>query len=215
MLNQFINNHNYTPPQDLVEDLTIEYIQAMGIEIDYIPREIVNMDSIFGEDVLAKYDEAYSIEVYWDRSEDWGGQGRFFSKFGLQDQRQIDLVMSRKRFSEEITSKRAELKKPRVGDIVFLKNTFETAPFSITWVEEFSLHERQLNRPYTWKISCELLTYSHERLDTGVTEFDSIEDNFMNLDSVLNEPLQDNTTFDEEMKTIKDSNHSINPFGDF
>ena len=215
MLNPYINNHQYTPAQDLVEDLTSEYISAMGILTNYVPREIVNMDTIFGEDVLNKYTSNYEIEMYWDRASEWGGQGRFFSKFGLQDTRQINLIVSRKRFHEEITTARADITKPRVGDIVFLKNTFETAPFSITWVEEFSLSERQLNRPYTWKIDCELLTYSHEVLDTGIPELDSIEADFENLNSVLNEPAQDNTQIATEVAAMKDVNHSTNPFGDF
>jgi hypothetical protein len=215
MLNPYINNHDWTPAQDLIEDLTSEMISAMGVEIKYCPREIVNMDKLFGEDTLSTFDSAYTIEMYWERSNDWGGQGRFFSKFGLQDQRQIELVVSRKRFKEEVTTPRSDITKPRVGDIVFLNGTYETAPFSITWVDEFSLHERQLNKPYTWKLSCELLTYSHERMNTGIDELDSIETNFENLNSVINEPMQDNTQLDTEMVTIKDTNHSTNPFGDF
>lgn len=211
--NPYFNHHFYTPTQDLVEDLTIEFIQSMGSDLRYIPREIVKLDNLFGEDVLSEYDEAYTIEMYWDNSQDWGGQGRFFSKFGLQDQRQIELIVSRKRFNEEVTANRPEIVKPRVGDIVLLQIE-NIAPFNITWVEEYSLQQRQLNKPYSWKLTCELLQYSHEDHNTGVDVFDSISDDFSNLNSVLNIPMTDNETLEQEKEVLKDKTIG-SPFGEY
>ena len=213
--NPYIRNHDFTATQDLVEDLQIEIIKSMGMDVNYLPREIVKLDKIFGEDVLSQFNESYEIEMYMDHGDDWGGQGRFFSKFGLQDQRQLELVVSRKRFKEEVTANRSDIAKPRVGDIVFLKDTYETAPFSVVWVEEFSLQQRQLNRPYTWKLTCELLTYSHEQMNTSDTTMDAIEADFENLNSIINEPLADNTEIETEMETLKDSSATTSPFGNY
>lgn len=211
--NPHFNHFNYTPTQDMVDDLVVEYIQAMGSDVKYVPREIVKLDNLFGEDVLSQFDEAYTIEMYWDNPQEWGGQGRFFSKFGLQDQRQIEMVVSRRRFEEEISINRPELKKPRIGDIIFLQIE-DLAPFNITWVEEFSLKHHQMNRHHAWKLTCELLQYSYEQHNTGVEEFDSIEDDFSNLNSVLNIPMTDNDTLEEEKEVIKDKSIP-SPFGEY
>ena len=212
--NQYFNNHGYTQTQDMVEDLTIEFIQAMGMDVSYLPREVVKLDRLFGEDTLSKFSESYVIEMYWDGDQsDWGGQGRFFSKFGLQDQRQLELLVSRKRFAQEVTTIRPDIHKPRVGDIIWL-DVEEKAAFNIVWVEEHSLQQRQLNRPYTWKLSLELLTYSHEDHETTIPDFNSIETNFDSLNDALNIPNADNDT----IKTVSDSykDHTItNPFGGF
>ena len=211
--NPYFNHFNYQPTQDMVDDLVVEYIQAMGSDVLYVPREIVKLDQLFGEDVLSQFDEAYTIEMYWDNAQEWGGQGRFFSKFGLQDQRQIELVVSRRRFEEEITTNRDELKKPRVGDIIFLQIE-DIAPFNITWVEEFSLKHHQMNRHHAWKLTCELLQYSYENHDTGVPAFDSIAEDFSNLNSVLNIPMVDNDVVEEEKEQIQDKSIP-SPFGEY
>lgn len=213
MLNPYINNHFYSETQDLVEDLTVEYIQAMGQDVHYIPREHVKLDQLFGEDVLSKFQDAYVIEMYWDSAQEWTGPNRFFSKFGLQDQRQAEFIVSRKRFGEEVSVNRPEIKKPRVGDIILL-SAFEPAPFNIVWVEEYSLQQRPLNKPYTWKLTCELLTYSHEDHDTGLPAFDSIETDYSSIETAFNVPMADNSAVETEKSLVKDPDYR-NPFGDF
>lgn len=211
--NPYFNHHNYTQTQGLAESLIIEFIKTMGMDVMYIPREIVNMDKLFGEDVLSYFQSAYTIEMYWENSGDWQGQGRFFSKFGIQDARQVDLIVSRKRFSDEVTSNEVDIVKPRIGDIIFLQ-VEDIAPFTITWVEEYSLSRRQMNKAYSWLITCELLQYSHEDHATGVDAFDSISDDFSNLNSVLGLPSSDNSELVKEKETIKDVDYK-SPFGDF
>lgn len=212
--NPYFNHHHYAESQNLVEDLVIEFIQSMGVDVRYVPRETVKEDRLFGEDVLSRFDESYEIEMYWDTSNEWEGQGRFFSKFGLQDARQIEFIVSRKRFNHEIAQHRDDIHKPRIGDLLFLNDTYETAPFNIVWVEEYSLQQRNLNKPYTWKITAELMTYSHEDIQTGVEELDGVAIDFDNMDSILNQTQTDNKTIDELFDDIKDPSKD-SPFGNF
>ena len=70
--------------QDVVEQLTIEAIKIHGFDMYYIPRTLVNEDTLFGEDTLSKFEEAAPIEMYIESVDGFEGEGDFISKFGLQ-----------------------------------------------------------------------------------------------------------------------------------
>ena len=67
-----------------MEDLTIESIKIHGVDMVYIPRTLVNEDTIFGEDTVSKFTEGNAIEMYVDSVDGFEGEGDFMSKFGLQ-----------------------------------------------------------------------------------------------------------------------------------
>ena len=62
--NVYFNNFTYGREQDLVEDLTIEAIKMFGHNVKYLPRTTVDIDLLFGEDTLSKFDEAIDVEMY-------------------------------------------------------------------------------------------------------------------------------------------------------
>ena len=47
--------------QRLYEDLIIESMQIYGLDVYYLPREMVTTNRLFREDTLAKFDENYTI----------------------------------------------------------------------------------------------------------------------------------------------------------
>ena len=102
--NVYFNNFNYGREQDLVEDLTIEAIKIYGHNVKYIPRTKVNVDHLFGEDDLSKFDEAIDIEMYIKNVEGFEGEGDLLSRFGLEIRDQITFTVARKRFDQAITS---------------------------------------------------------------------------------------------------------------
>ena len=69
-----------TSEQTLVEDLTIESLKIYGHDIFYIPRTQVDVDSIFDEDTLSQFTQAYPLEMYLENIEGFEGQGDLFSK---------------------------------------------------------------------------------------------------------------------------------------
>ena len=103
-LNSYFNNYGYSREQDTIEDLILESIKIYGHEVKYIPRTAVKNDSLFGEDILSKFEEAVDIEMYLKSMEGFEGDGQFLSKFGLEIRDQIVLTVSRKRFDQAITS---------------------------------------------------------------------------------------------------------------
>ena len=47
--------YDTTSEQNLYEDLIIESLQFYGQDLYYLPREIVNEDKIFGDDIPSKF----------------------------------------------------------------------------------------------------------------------------------------------------------------
>ena len=160
-----------TSERNVVEDLTIESIKIHGLDMVYIPRTLVNEDTIFGEDTLSKFTAGNYIEMYLESVDGFGGEGDFYSKFGLEIKDTVSLVVSKKRFETVMSSVTT---KPREGELIYFP--LSRGLFEIKFVE----HENpfyQLGKLYTYKLSCELFTYSQEEIDTGFSDVDSIEDN--------------------------------------
>jgi len=157
----------------LVEDMVIEAIQVTGRNAYYIPRESATgaIDHLFGEDNLSKFSNAFLIEVYVDRVEGFDGQGELLSKFGLQLNNQMDLVMSIRRFKDATDY---QYERPREGDLIYLD--LKPGLFEIKYVEDKS-DFYQLGKLYTYKLRVELFRYGNETIDTGVEPIDDIEAN--------------------------------------
>jgi|TARA_R110000803_G_scaffold111331_3_gene179769 hypothetical protein len=104
MLNKYFNNYGYGREQDLIEDLILESIKIYGHDVKYLPRTIVKEDDLFGEDILSKFEEAISVEMFLKSMEGFEGDGQFLAKFGLEIRDQIVLTVARKRFDQVVTS---------------------------------------------------------------------------------------------------------------
>ena len=50
--------------QKTIENLIVETIEIYGQDIYYVPRTIVNKDSVFGEDSDTKFESAKAIRAY-------------------------------------------------------------------------------------------------------------------------------------------------------
>ena len=162
----------YSGEQNLVEDLTIEIIKATGRDMVYIPRTLVNTDQLFGEDTISKFDNGYQLEMYVQSVDGFEGEGDILSQFGLQIKDNIELIISRKRFSEEIGSYEGTTR-PKEGDLIYFPLS-ETL-FEINFVE----HENpfyQVGKLFTYKLRCEVFTYSQEEIDTGISTIDTVEE---------------------------------------
>ena len=78
------NSIGATSEQRLVEDLVIESLKVYGHDIYYMPRTLVNKDTIFDEDELSRFTQAYPLEMYLDNVNGYEGQGDIFTRFGLE-----------------------------------------------------------------------------------------------------------------------------------
>ena len=158
----------------LVEDLTVEAIKIHGLDMIYIPRQAINRDELFGEDLIARFSKPYSIEMYLESVDGFEGEGDFMSRFGLQIRDSVNLVVAKKRFEMVISRADSTITRPREGDIIYFP--LSGGMFEIKFVE----HENpfyQLGKLFTYKLSCELFAYNQEEFNTGDTNIDKTEDN--------------------------------------
>lgn len=161
--------HGEKPEQDLVENLIIESIKQYGREFYYLPRKLVALDKILGEDSLSKFEYAYQIEGYLDNVDNFGGQGAFMSKFGMFIEEQGQITIARKRW-ERLVARHGEAvipNRPAEGDLLYFP--LSKGLFEIKFVD----HQNpfyQLGRLYVYKLKVELFQYASERMDTQIDE---------------------------------------------
>ena len=87
-------NHAVGTEQHLYEDLVVESMRFYGHETFYLPREVVEEDTILNEDVQSTFGDAYSVEMYLENTEGFEGEGDLFSKFGVQVKDQATFVIA-------------------------------------------------------------------------------------------------------------------------
>ena len=165
--NTYFRNFDARNEQELLHSLVTESIQIYGHDVNYIPRTLVNEDKILGEDSISEYKDAYSIEMYIKSVDGFEGEGDLVSKFGLEIRDQIVFSVARRAFEGLDIGVR-----PKEGDLIYFPLTEKL--FQIMFVE----HETpfyQTGALPTFDLTCELFTYSDEKIDTGVEEVDVIE----------------------------------------
>ena len=163
-----------TAEQRLYENLIIEQLSVFGQDVYYLPRKLVNEDTLFDEDVLSSFNDAYSIEMYLDNTEGYEGQKEMMTRFGLDMQDEATWVVSKRRFEELISQDQNLIvsTRPNEGDLVYFPKSKKL--FEISFVDHDDPFYQMQNLP-VFKLRCRTFEYSHEALDTGITEIDAIE----------------------------------------
>jgi len=194
--NSYINTTTYTQEQDLIGNLVVESIQMHGQDFIYIPRNLVNVDTVFNEDTLSSFTTTHTIEMQIDSVDGFEGEGEMLSQFGLSINDQIITTVSKSRFLAETGSER-----PKVGDLIYLPLVDKA--FQIKFVED-EIPFYQLGKIHVFQLTSELFIYSHETINTGVSE---IDDNFTN--TAIADNTVDNAVADDGLvplsTTVTDS----------
>jgi hypothetical protein len=186
--------------QELVESNIIELIQMAGQDMYYIPRSLAKVDEFFNEDPLASFSDYKIIEMYCVNAVDYGGQGHMFSKFGLDIQDNIELVVAKRRIREMLNTD-----SPSEGDLIYFP--LMRSIWQIDFIEEETTPFYKLSNLYTFSLKCSRFTYSHEDFDTGIQPIDNIENTYTETfkkNDVIENAAEDFIDFSED-----------NPFGTF
>ena len=214
--NQYFTQGTSTE-QDLIEDLIIESLKIYGKDFFYIPRTLVSVDQIFGEDRLSQFKNAYPIEMYFDNITGFAGQGAIIQKFGMLMDQSATLTVARKRWNELVGNFGQTIipSRPAEGDLLYYPLT--KGLFEIKFVK----HQEpfyQLGKLYTYKLDIELFQYSSEKIDTGIPEIDVFED-LKSFDVQVNTNVEQASGHFGDNQTFKDKAQGIifdetNPFGE-
>lgn len=165
--------NDYVGEQDLLHDLTVETIKAMGRDMIYIPREYVNRDIVFGEDVLSQFTDSYPIEMYIQSVTAFSAQMNIINKFGINITDKVTLQVAKRRFDEEIVARDPNITHPREGDLIYFP--LNKSLFEINYVED-KMPFFQFGILTTYTLTCELFTYSYENINTGIAPVDAVEE---------------------------------------
>ena len=162
---------------ELYENLVIESLKIYGQDVYYIPRDIVNEDKVFGDDIESSFNSSYKVEMYLDNVEGFEGEGDLFTRFGVEIRDECTFVVARRRWSQTVARYDNDIssERPREGDLVYLP--LSNSLFQITHVE----HEMpfyQVSNLNVYKLRAQLFEYTGEDLDTGVEAIDDIEKDF-------------------------------------
>lgn len=163
--------------QNLYEDLIIESLKIYGFEVYYLPRTPQNYDPILTEDPLNTFDTAYPLEMYMENVQGFQGDGELLSKFGLEIRDTATFIVARKRWKTVVGDDGQSVlpNRPTEGDLIYFPKT--KAFFEIKKVEGHTPFY-QVGKLYTFKLMCELMQFSNERINTGVAEIDEIASAF-------------------------------------
>lgn len=208
--NKYFNRLTQTSEQDLFEDMVIESIQQSGVDVWYIPRENLEIDPILGEPTQSTFKEAFQIEAYLPEGGQMEGEQNLMSKFGFRMNQTIDMIMSKRRWAEIGSG----FNRPREGDLIYIGNTPNSyASFLNTFFEInqvwYTNPDWQFGRHFTYKLMCEVFTYSYEKFQTGVQTLDDMQlPNADIVDYAINEAVMQQKQIDVKLDTG-------NPFGDF
>ena len=160
--------------QDLVQDLINEQLKMYGIEIYYMPREIVSKGKIIKEVLYSRFEKAFPIEAYLVNYEGFDPNSVLMSKFGVKVTDEMTLIVSKERFETYI----AELMKgipevntlrPNEGDLLYI-------PLSDSLMEIKYVENRkpfyQLQKNYVYELRCEVYELEDEEINTTINEVD-------------------------------------------
>ena len=163
-----------TAEQRLYENLIIEQLSVFGQDVYYLPRKLVNEDTLFDEDASSSFNDAYIIEMYLDNIEGYEGQKEMMTRFGLDIQDEATFVVSKRRF-EQLISMDANLivsTRPNEGDLIYFPDGKKL--FEISFVDHDDPFYQLQNLP-VFKMRCRTFEYSHEDMATGLDAVDAIE----------------------------------------
>ena len=168
-------NHAVQTEQHLYEDLVVEALRMYGHNVFYLPREVIEEDSILIEDVQSKFGDSYQVEMYIENTDGFEGEGDLMSKFGVQIRDQATFIISLRTWERFISldDNLATSFRPNEGDLIYFP--LSGSMFEIKFVE----HEDpfyQVGKLFVFKMTCELFEYSQEDFDTGIGDIDLIED---------------------------------------
>ncbi len=163
--------------QNLYEDIVIESLKMYGQDVYYLPRNIVERDYILGETVESQFDDSYTLEMYIENPEGFGGESELMTKFGLEIRDTATFVVSKRRWEQSVGIFNNELTnyRPNEGDLIYLP--MSKSFFQIDKVE----HEKpfyQLQNLPTYQLICSLYEFGDEKFDTGNAEVDNISNLF-------------------------------------
>jgi hypothetical protein len=172
--NFYFNNFNSKGEQGLIQDLIVESIKMYGIDLYYLPREIINLSQEFREQETSQYNQAVSTVMYIKSIDGFDGEGEFLSSFGVEVREEITFSVANFTFNNDV-GQLARRDRPLESDLIWFP--LNKAVFQIKYVNVRPVFY-QMGSLQFYDITCELFEYSNEIFNTGVAAIDTVYNSF-------------------------------------
>lgn len=180
-VSKYFNHTANTAQQNFVNSLIVEAIQQRGINVNYLPRHIIEDNDALNEATIVEYSRNKLIEMYVEEVTNFNGAGSIFAKFGDMDfDDTMTLMVAQSRFDEELNQ---FTDKPKDGDLIHLPDYNKI--FVVTKLLE-DTEFQQWGQNYVWRIKCKVFKYGHENV---YTDIDEVDDAIDLLDDEMSERL--------------------------
>ncbi|QNH71407.1 head closure Hc2 [Rhizobium phage AF3] len=195
MTNPYVNNQFYDNEAELIYSLSDELIFNAGIDIEYLPREVVRMDPVLNEPLSSQFNKVYQLDAYIETTDSFSAGNEIFGPVGLSfNFAAASLSVSRRQFIA-ITG----MREPLEGDLIFIKPNQMLFEITNTNVKDPLISG---GRHFTYTIYIQPFKYGE-----GNTSFENKFQLSTDLQSVLGEFLGhvDQTTwvgFDASIDTV-------------
>lgn len=181
------NTLGYTNEQKMYDSMVRESIAIKGMDMYYMPRKRIAFDKVYYEDSQSLFDSAYLIDVYCNLDKDFQGKGTFMSQLGMLEVRdQITFWISTTEFAECVTTYQPTILRPNESDLIFFP--MNQRLFEVQYVSNKPFFY-QIGELPLYTVTCELIEYSNERIETGIEEIDAIQ--MRNTTNILDHALKD------------------------
>ena len=183
----FSSTTGYQSEVNLIDDLVTEQIGMYGVDILYMPRHMLNLDTLLHESSKVAFEIALPMPMYIKTFDGYDNGMELLTKFGVRSADQLTLQLSRTQFetfyspfleqyyksingNEELNRLEGEIDaRPKEGDLIYFP--FDDGIFEIKYVM-FDQPFFQLGQGYIFEIRCEKFEYSGERFSTGYEDVD-------------------------------------------
>lgn len=214
LLNPYFSFHgqNYSNSNEvaLFKRLAAECVSIRGIRMIYVPRSLVDVDYLFGEDLESQFKDGFEFAAWISDFEGFQpGEHDMASKFGLIVRDSLRFEVARNEWDALKLANPKVPDQPREGDLIFFPMAGKEL-MEIAWVED----ENQfypLGKQIMWKMRANAFQYNGQTVDSGFEEVDNVEKQTPSVD--LNEILG-NRTAQEVSEPFKKFDPE-NPFGVF
>tara|TARA_B100000029_G_scaffold447221_1_gene468851 strand:+ start:416 stop:2713 length:2298 start_codon:yes stop_codon:yes gene_type:complete len=163
--------------QRLVQDLVNEHLTLFGQDVLYLPRRIVNENTVIREITASKFDDSFRLEAYLVNTDGFGTPSDVLTKFGVSAQDEITLVVSKERYDDFISpfiklfpeGERKNATTPNEGDLIYLP--LDNTLFEIKYIER-KVPFYQVNELFMYEFRCEIYQPEDEVIDLpdGLTD---------------------------------------------
>ncbi len=181
-----------------------------GQDVLYMPRRIVNEQTVIKEITASRFDDSFRLEAYLVNTDGFGTPSDVLTKFGVRAQDEVTLVISKERYDDFISPflklwPADEIKiatTPQEGDLIYLP--LDNALFEIKYVER-KVPFYQMNDLFMYELRCEIFEVEDEVIDLpdGLTDKEGVpvQDTIAATGQVLTLQMEKETT-DNALATV-------------